>query len=42
MAATLRTAGIDLQFSRSNEQGKRMVSVLSYARNSEKIVSDRQ
>jgi len=32
MAATLRAAGIDLQFSRNNEQGKRMVSVLPYSR----------
>jgi hypothetical protein len=42
MTATLRAIGIDLQFSRSNQQGKRMVSVLPYARRSEKIVSDRQ
>jgi hypothetical protein len=31
MAMTLRAAGIDLQFSRSNEQGRRMVSVVPYA-----------
>ena len=31
MAATLRAAGIELQFSRNNEQGRRMVSVLPYA-----------
>ena len=31
MVATLRAAGIELQFSRNNEQGRRMVSVLPYA-----------
>ena len=31
MAATLRAAGIQLQFSRNNERGRRMVSVLPYA-----------
>ena len=31
MAATLRAVGIELQFSRNNEQGRRMVSVLPYA-----------
>jgi hypothetical protein len=31
MAATLRAAGIELQFNRNNEEGRRMVSVLPYA-----------
>jgi len=31
MATNLRAAGIELQFSRNNEQGRRMVSVLPYA-----------
>ena len=41
-AATLRAAGIELQFSRNNEQGRRMVSVVPYAAQVQKIVSDRQ
>ena len=31
MAATLRAAGIELQFSRNNEEGRRIVSVVPYA-----------
>jgi putative DNA primase/helicase len=39
MATNLRAAGIQLQFSRGDVQGKRLVSLV---RGSEKIVSDRQ
>jgi hypothetical protein len=39
MAATLRAAGIELQFSRNNEQGRRIVSVLPYA---SQVRKDRQ
>jgi hypothetical protein len=42
MATNLRAVGIELQFSRNNEQGRRMVSVLRHEHRSEKIVSDRQ
>jgi len=39
MTTTLRAAGIELQFSRNNEQGRRMVSALSYAA---QVPKDRQ
>ena len=45
MATNLRAAGIELQFSRNDEQGRRMVSVLCAAqvrKRSSVIVSDRQ
>ena len=41
MAPSLRAAGIELQFGRNDEQGRRMVSVLNAAR-VENIVSHRQ
>jgi hypothetical protein len=45
MATNLRAAGIELQFSRNNQQGRRLVSVLAAERARERssvIVSDRQ
>jgi hypothetical protein len=45
MATHLRAAGIELQFSRNDEQGMRMVSVLGAAqvrKTSSVIVNDRQ
>ena len=42
MVTNLRAAGVELQFSRNDVQGKRMISVLPMLHRSEKIVSDRQ
>jgi hypothetical protein len=45
MATNLRAAGIELQFSRNNQQGRRLVSVVAAAqtwKTSSVVVSDRQ
>ena len=42
MATNLRAAGIELQFSRNDEQGRRIVSVLGAAQVRKNIVSHRQ
>ena len=45
MATNLRAAGIELQFSRNDQQGRRMVSVVAVAqvqKRSSVVVSDRQ